>query len=66
MPSYTCAVCRRTVAFEGDLPELYPFCCDRCKLVDLGRWFREQYTINRELTPEEAAQLHPPDRPGEE
>ena len=22
-----------------------PFCCERCQLVDLGRWFGEGYSI---------------------
>lgn len=26
-------------------------------MVDLGLWFREAYTINRELTPEEAGEM---------
>lgn len=22
-----------------------PFCCERCKLVDLGQWLQEEYRI---------------------
>ena len=23
----------------------YPFCCERCRLIDLGRWLSEEYRI---------------------
>jgi endogenous inhibitor of DNA gyrase (YacG/DUF329 family) len=25
---------------------LAPFCCDRCKLIDLGNWASEKYVIS--------------------
>jgi endogenous inhibitor of DNA gyrase (YacG/DUF329 family) len=28
----------------GDWPEL-PFCSERCKLIDLGRWLGERYSV---------------------
>ena len=31
-----------------------PFCSDRCRLVDLGRWFRGDYVVSRPLRPDEA------------
>jgi endogenous inhibitor of DNA gyrase (YacG/DUF329 family) len=60
--TYSCSICDRLVTYDGPLPALYPFCCERCKLIDLGRWFSEQYSIDRDLTPEdlsEAERLHP-------
>ncbi len=54
---YTCVICGRRVEFSGEVPELYPFCTARCKLIDLGRWFDEQYTIDSDLPVE---QLAPP------
>lgn len=27
----------------------YPFCSDRCRLVDLGEWFNESYRMTRRL-----------------
>lgn len=27
----------------------YPFCSDRCRLVDLGEWFNESYRVSRRL-----------------
>lgn len=29
-----------------------PFCSERCKLVDLGKWLGEEYRISSPLTPE--------------
>jgi endogenous inhibitor of DNA gyrase (YacG/DUF329 family) len=53
MAAYRCAICAREVPYEGKPPDLYPFCSARCKWVDFGKWLHEQYTIERELTPEE-------------
>ncbi len=33
-----------------DLPS-GPFCCTRCKLVDLGKWFNEEHKISEPLNP---------------
>jgi len=63
MRTYRCVICGREVTYEGPLPPLYPFCSSRCKLVDLGKWLREEYAIERDLTPEEAGQLRPPAPP---
>lgn len=66
MREYRCAICERLVHHEGKLPPLYPFCSERCKLVDLGRWFNEQYTIDRDLTPDDLSDApRPPDTPDE-
>ncbi|WP_435015717.1 DNA gyrase inhibitor YacG [Tundrisphaera sp. TA3] len=41
-----CPICGK--AFElarlDDLPS-FPFCSDRCRMVDLGRWIDGSYTI---------------------
>lgn len=60
MPTYRCAICERQVQYEGPLPSIYPFCSVRCKLVDLGRWLREDYSIDRDVTPKELARHQPP------
>ena len=51
MPEYNCPICSQRVKYDGALPGLFPFCSDRCKMVDLSRWFAEQYSIDRDLTP---------------
>ncbi|WP_337177158.1 DNA gyrase inhibitor YacG [Paludisphaera sp.] len=41
-----CPICSK--AFEVDRVEdlpTFPFCSERCRLVDLGRWIDESYAI---------------------
>lgn len=61
--TYRCAICGKQVTFSGPLPALYPFCCERCKLIDLGRWFNEQYSIDRDLTPDDVPPVERPPPP---
>ena len=63
MPSYQCIICGRETAYAGALPDSYPFCSSRCKLVDLGKWLREQYSIDRDLTPEDLPDTPQPPAP---
>jgi endogenous inhibitor of DNA gyrase (YacG/DUF329 family) len=41
-----CPTCRKAIAVErlDDLPS-FPFCSDRCRLVDLGRWLDGEHAI---------------------
>ena len=41
-----CPICRKAfeVASLDDQPS-FPFCSDRCKLIDLGRWIDGSYAI---------------------
>jgi endogenous inhibitor of DNA gyrase (YacG/DUF329 family) len=41
-----CPICARPfeVATLDDLPS-FPFCSDRCRLIDLGRWADGSYAI---------------------
>lgn len=38
-----------------------PFCSERCKLVDLGKWVNEEYRVPGREVPHE----HPEDEPDE-
>jgi endogenous inhibitor of DNA gyrase (YacG/DUF329 family) len=38
-----CPTCRRVAAKTGT--KVYPFCSERCHLVDLGRWLNEDYRV---------------------
>ena len=38
-----CPVCRNE--FEETESSPMPFCCERCRLVDLGRWLDEEYSV---------------------
>lgn len=41
-----CPSCRATVTRNPAAPsKVYPFCSERCHLVDLGRWFGEEYRL---------------------
>jgi len=42
----TCPTCRTKVVKDPARPnKLFPFCSERCHLVDLGRWLGEDYRI---------------------
>jgi len=49
-PPAACPSCKGPVAPGG---ESVPFCSDRCRLVDLGRWFRGEYVLSRPFRPGE-------------
>jgi uncharacterized protein len=38
-----CPTCEKK--FEYNLSEFRPFCCERCKLIDLGQWLDGSYTV---------------------
>jgi endogenous inhibitor of DNA gyrase (YacG/DUF329 family) len=53
----TCPTCRSPVARDPAHPnKLFPFCSERCHLVDLGRWLGEDYRIPGPPATELAAQ----------
>ena len=55
-----CPVCDRWMQGAGTAEWPYfPFCSERCRLVDLGRWLGEAYTIG--LTAEGEGPLLPDD-----
>ena len=44
-----CPICKAPVPDDGpQRPNAYPFCSDRCKLIDLGRWLGEAYRLPKE------------------
>ncbi len=38
-----CPVCRKETTWNNNI--FKPFCSERCKLVDLGKWASEEYRI---------------------
>ena len=38
-----CPTCRAAVTKDNN--KHYPFCSERCHLVDLGRWLNEDYRV---------------------
>jgi len=51
MPAYECPTCGTVVrvARKEDAP-LRPFCCRRCKMIDLGRWLDGTYAVSEPLS----------------
>lgn len=43
MAMLTCSVCGHV--FESELSAAMPFCSDRCRHIDLGRWMDEDYGL---------------------
>lgn len=40
-----CPMCKKE--FDGKMGDKYfPFCCERCQLVDLYGWMNEEYVIS--------------------
>ena len=43
-----CPVCKKEVETSG--PE-FPFCSERCRIIDLGNWSAEKYVISEPAQP---------------
>jgi endogenous inhibitor of DNA gyrase (YacG/DUF329 family) len=41
--TFRCPICKKEVSKES--PE-FPFCSDRCRILDLGNWASEKYVIS--------------------
>jgi endogenous inhibitor of DNA gyrase (YacG/DUF329 family) len=52
-PEFVCPICKRPVVREdsrgggvgGGMRSYFPFCSERCELIDLGRWLGGRYQI---------------------
>ena len=60
----TCPTCSRPGQLDSikDWP-YFPFCSHKCKMIDLGRWFNEEYTVPSEERPQDEREAQ---APGEE
>lgn len=60
-PSFqtTCPGCGKSHTYSASNPNR-PFCCERCKLIDLGRWANEEYSIPTPASPDDETE-HPLD-----
>jgi endogenous inhibitor of DNA gyrase (YacG/DUF329 family) len=56
--SLRCPICRKIV-LGGD-PE-FPFCSERCRLIDLGKWASDGYVISSALNDPETSDSNYPD-----
>ena len=60
-----CPICSKPFEVQtlDDLPS-FPFCSDRCKLIDLGRWIDGAYVVpgpELPIAPKKAAGGRPPE-----
>jgi endogenous inhibitor of DNA gyrase (YacG/DUF329 family) len=57
---FTCPTCKRPVRIVQEdplkLPRFFPFCSERCKLIDLGAWLDANYRIASKPDEEEDSQ----------
>ena len=52
-----CPTCKGTVPAEPEARTRdFPFCSERCRLVDLGRWLSGEYRVAGETATREPAQ----------
>lgn len=54
-----CATCGKETDFFGR--PLGPFCSERCKLIDLGKWLGEEYRVSEPLRPDHFAEFENPE-----
>jgi endogenous inhibitor of DNA gyrase (YacG/DUF329 family) len=53
MPTYECPTCHRKIdCARPDEAPFRPFCSERCKLLDLGKWLNEEYRVTEEVPDE--------------
>ncbi len=52
-----CPTCKTMSKKDGN--KVFPFCSERCQLVDLGRWLDEEYRV-----PDENSAVGEPVTPG--
>jgi len=60
--THNCPRCKAETIWQGN-PDR-PFCSEKCRLIDLGKWAEEEYRIEsaeRPLAEENVVPLHPDD-----
>jgi len=48
---YACPICKKPTDSEKDAD--FPFCSERCRLLDLGAWASEKYVVSDPVFDEE-------------
>ncbi|TWU50294.1 DNA gyrase inhibitor YacG [Candidatus Brocadiaceae bacterium B188] len=63
MRRMNCPHCKKEFLYRRvqDMPT-FPFCSDRCKLIDLGSWLDEEYRIEESVGAEIMRQLEKKER----
>ena len=58
-----CATCGKPTEYFAE--PLGPFCSVRCQMIDLGKWFGEEYRVCEPLRPDHFAEFEQLDGGGE-
>jgi endogenous inhibitor of DNA gyrase (YacG/DUF329 family) len=53
-----CPVCRKEAALRPENP-YFPFCSQRCRQVDLGKWLGEEYRVGDRPADEQEDEIPP-------
>jgi len=58
MPKINCPNCKKEFVYRDtkESPN-FPFCSERCKLIDLGAWMDEKHRIEEPMTPEALSRI---------
>jgi endogenous inhibitor of DNA gyrase (YacG/DUF329 family) len=40
---WACPICKKVAIKDGN--KVFPFCSERCQMVDLGKWLDEEYRV---------------------
>jgi len=56
---WRCPICRKPTNSKTD--EHFPFCSDRCRLLDLGNWASEKYKVSEPVIDESTPERPDPD-----
>jgi len=51
-----CPACKKETAWEGN--PFRPFCSERCRIVDLGKWAADEYRIPDVGSPPDGEDAH--------
>jgi endogenous inhibitor of DNA gyrase (YacG/DUF329 family) len=54
---HQCPICRRPTDSERDSD--FPFCSERCRLLDLGNWASERYVVSEPIFDEDEEESGP-------
>ena len=63
-----CPICQKVLLPNASDSAVFPFCCTRCKQIDLARWLDGKYAVVEDLDPDRLASelMDPEDQPPEE
>jgi uncharacterized protein len=51
---HRCPICKATT--DSDKDKEFPFCSERCRMMDLGNWSSEKYVVSDPIFDEEESE----------